>query len=192
MATDVTLSCSCGALSAKLLNVGPQHGFHASCDCDDCHATNNHHGVHDPKDTAIDLYQTSPSNLKILSGGENLSVLRLHKSGGLLRWYAKCCDTPMYNTMASPKLPVVGVVASNVDNPEALGPVRAQGFVKKGGKTTHKNMVGMLSRMIGRMARERISGRWRDTLFFDASTMEPVVTPYTLTADERTAAYQPR
>ena len=192
MATDVTFSCSCGALSAKLLDVGPQHGFHASCDCDACHATNNYHGVYGLKGQAIDLYQTSPSNLKILSGVENLSVLRLHESVRLLRWYAKCCGTPICNTMVSPKLPVVGIITSNIDTPEALGPVRAQGFVRKGGRTTHKNLLGLLSRMIGRMARERISGRWRDTPFFDTSTMEPVVTPHTLTVQERTAAYKPR
>jgi hypothetical protein len=192
MATGVTLSCSCGEHSARLLSVTPQHGFHASCDCDDCHATNDHHGVHRRKGQPIDLYQTSPSNLKILSGIENLSVLQLYKSSRLLRWYAKCCGTPMYNTMKSPKLPVVGIVASNIDTPEALGPVRAQGFVKKCGKTTHKNMVGLLSRMIGRMARERISGRWRNTPFFDVSTMKPVMTLYTLTRHERTAAYKPR
>jgi hypothetical protein len=148
--------------------------------------------VYGLKGQAIDLYQTSPSNLKILSGVENLSVLRLHESVRLLRWYAKCCGTPICNTMVSPKLPVVGIITSNIDTPEALGPVRAQGFVRKGGRTTHKNLLGLLSRMIGRMARERISGRWRDTPFFDTSTMEPVVTPHTLTVQERTAAYKPR
>ncbi|MCF6443851.1 DUF6151 family protein [Nereida sp. MMG025] len=188
MNKDVTLTCTCGALCAKLLNVGPQHGTHIVCHCDDCRAANNHLGLDDPGAEGVDLYQTSPSNLKILKGGENLGVMKLRQAG-ILRWYAKCCNTPMYNTMKSPKLPFVGVVTSTMEDGADIGPVKTRGFVKNNGKTTHPGMRHMMAGMISRMARERISGRWKDTPFFDASSMEPVVEPIVLDKAERDAAY---
>jgi hypothetical protein len=38
------------------------------------------------------------------------------------------------------------------------------------------------------MAKARLSGRWRDTPFFDASTLEPVVPAEILSREERRKA----
>lgn len=188
MGQDVTLSCTCGSLVAKLTDVGPQRGTHVTCYCDDCRAANNHLGLDDPGDEGVSLYQTSPSHLKILKGPENLAVMRLRKTG-ILRWYAKCCNTPMYNTMKSPKLPFVGVVTARMDDTSSLGRVKTHAFMKKDGQTVHKGMHSAGIGIIKRMARDRISGRWKDTPFFDASTMEPVVEPHVLDETERKEAY---
>jgi len=188
MTEDITLSCRCGKLKARLSDVGPQTGTHILCHCADCRATYNHLGVTDYGDESIDLFQTSPDKLTILQGGENLALMRLSKRG-LLRWYAKCCNTPMFNTLASPKLPFVAVHAATMDSPEAIGPVKGEGFVRnRNGKVGHKGGLRIAAGVIGRMAKARLSGRWRDTPFFDASTLEPVVPAEILSREERRKA----
>jgi hypothetical protein len=45
----------------------------------------------------------------------HLRLMRLSEKG-LLRWYAGCCDTPLFNTMATPKVPFVGVLTDRLDD----------------------------------------------------------------------------
>lgn len=188
MPTDITLSCTCGKLSAVLHDAGPRSGTHLVCHCDDCRAANTHLGVPAPVGEGVDLFQTSPEKLEIVTGGENLEAMRLSPKGPL-RWYAKCCGTPMFNTLASPRLPFVGVHTAVMDAPEAIGPVRAQAFLKgKDGKARHKGMMPLVAGLFKRMAVARLSGRWRDTPFFDAATLEPVVPPHVISREERAAA----
>ena len=54
------------------------------------------------------IYQLPPANVQITGGQENLACLRL-KEKGLIRWYAKCCNTPIGNTV-SKSMPFIGLI----------------------------------------------------------------------------------
>ena len=53
--------------------------------------------------------------------------------GGLVRWYADCCRTPIGNTLATRQVPFVGLIHACMESEvngrsrdQALGPVRAR------------------------------------------------------------------
>lgn len=101
---------------------------------------------------------------------------------GLFRWYARCCDTPICNTLARPGLPFVGVQVSAIQDPAPLGRVRAHTFLRDPatGRTMQKGMVAIGAALMTRMISSRLSGRWRETPFFDPPTGAPVATPVVL------------
>lgn len=179
-------ACACGELHGRLVDVAAHDGTHIKCYCDDCRTNLVALGHSDPAAEGVDLFQTTPDKIKIDAGGENLSVLRLSPKG-LMRWYAKCCSTPLFNTMAKRGIPFVGVAGDQIKEHEALGPVRARGFVPKDGKTTHENAGHMMTSMMARAGKSWIKGTWRDTPFFD-ETGTPTVPPRVLSREERAAA----
>ncbi len=48
------------------------------------------------------IIQVPPKNLTFTQGREVLASMRLTEKG-LLRWYAGCCNTPIGNTLITPK-----------------------------------------------------------------------------------------
>ncbi|MEM8978843.1 MAG: DUF6151 family protein [Pseudomonadota bacterium] len=186
---NIALSCTCGSLQGVLKDVSPRTGTHLICHCDDCRAANNHIGKSDPGDEGIDLFQTTPDKIEIVKGGGNLGIMRLGPRG-LMRWYATCCNTPMFNTLASAKLPFVGVQAASLEAPDELPRVTSRMHKKgKDGKPKHQGAGRAGFKIVQRMAAARISGRWKDTPFFDATTLDPVVEPQVLTRKERADAH---
>ncbi len=110
-ATDLAISCRCGAFQATLKNVSPKTGSHVQCHCKDCQAGAGALGAEDcllPRG-GTDIFQTVPSNLELSTGTQNLACLRLSPKG-LVRWYASCCDTPVFNTLGSQKMAFLGVM----------------------------------------------------------------------------------
>ena len=90
------------------------------------------------------------------------------------------------------KLPFAGVIVGRVaGGASALGPVTTRGFVPQpNGKQKHENpgpaIFGLLRRAVG----SRLSGRWKNTPFFDRETGKPVVTPTVISKTERATLYQ--
>ncbi|MFY0660672.1 MAG: hypothetical protein JXR15_09280 [Shimia sp.] len=139
-----------------------------------------------------DIYQTIPSNLELTQGQEHLACLRLSPKG-LMRWYASCCDTPVFNTLGGTKLAFVGVsvpamrgdaidraigkviaVVHTKDAPFGTEPLKDYGFNKAG--------FNVLARHFGALMR----GQVRDNPLFDEGS--PVVEPRVLSKAERRAA----
>ncbi len=123
---EVSLSCKCGTLTGVLHDCDASSGSRVVCYCKDCQAGA---GALDASDVLMsrggaELFQTIPARLEITQGGDKLACLRLSPKG-LMRWYASCCDTPMFNTMGSPKLRFVGVLVPAIkpDDRDHLGPV---------------------------------------------------------------------
>lgn len=159
----------------------------AVCFCADCRAADLNLGQPDPAKTGVDLVQVSPSDVSIDSGEAHLALFRLYPSG-LLRWYADCCKTPMFNTTATPKIRLVAVRTNRIDHPERAGPVRARAFVpKRMGKRGHEHPMRMIWPVAVRSLAGLISGDWRNTVFFDPETRNPVRDATILTQDERSA-----
>jgi hypothetical protein len=200
MSIEVPIRCRCGALQGTA-EVSRELGNRVVCHCDDCqafaHFLKPEEAVLD-EHGGTDIYQMSPSRLRIQQGAESLGCLRLTPKG-LLRWYASCCNTPIANCMASPGMPFVGVVHSCMRHgeggptrDEALGPVRehvnarfAVGGRPQGPHVHDRFSVAGFLRVIGMLLRSRLRGEQSPSPFFDARTKRPVVEPRVLDAEER-------
>jgi hypothetical protein len=57
----------------------------------------------------------------------------------------------------------------------------------KDGKTRHKGIWKLAVGPLGRMISNRLTGRWKDTPFFDATTRQPVAAVTIVSKQEREA-----
>ena len=100
---DLPFACACGTVKGTLRGVTPARGSHAQCHCIDCRAAEVYLDQPDPAPRAIQLFQTTPDRFHFDQGFDKLSVFSFGETN-LLRWYASCCGTPMFNTLRKPKL----------------------------------------------------------------------------------------
>lgn len=186
---ETGFSCSCGKVCGRVAPAGPKTGIHLVCHCGDCRAAGRYFGQTDSAQIGVDMFQTSPDTIQFSSGAEHLAILRLSPKGPL-RWYAACCNTPMFNTLSRPGLAFVTVLLSNTDDPAVFGPVAAESFVPQaGGPPKHKNGGRMVMGIMSRLAAARLSGRWKKTPFFDLATGEPRAPVHLIDKEERAALY---
>jgi hypothetical protein len=124
MSSDLPLRCRCGHLSGVANEASPSSGFRFVCYCKDCQAFVRWLDRPDTLDVAggTDIFQLPPAHVKLTAGADVLRCLRLHE-GGVLRWYADCCRTPIANTAATARFPVVALIHCFIDH-EAGGPSR--------------------------------------------------------------------
>ncbi len=195
MADDITLTCRCGSFRAAIRGADGESGNHAMCYCVDCRAFIRHLGREAEfldESGGTELYQTQPHRMTVVRGREHLAVLRLSEKG-LHRWYARCCGTPVGNTMGTPKAAFVGVmVGAMAPVPDTLGPVvfRYRTDQATGPVAGDRGSIARFAlRTLGRIARARLDGTWRETPFFDAATGRSVAEPHVLTEAERARAY---
>ncbi|MFT7595726.1 MAG: hypothetical protein ACI8R4_003057 [Paracoccaceae bacterium] len=181
-------ACACGKLDGHFTPEAATSGAHVACYCSDCRAAQLYMDQPDPAPGPVDLFQTTPDALT-LQGQEHLGLYRLSPRG-TMRWYATCCNTPLFNTATTAKVPFVGIQVARLTTPERIGPVIAQAFAPKpGGKTTHKGLGRVILKMLPQVLGTRISGRWRQTPFFDVETGKPVATAKIPSKEERAALY---
>ena len=114
---EIKLKCSCGKVRGKTKDINERSGTRITCCCDDCQAfteyLNQESSVLDQYG-GTDIFQMPISNIKITEGTDQLSSLRL-SSKGMYRWYAKCCNTPIGNSMGAGG-PFIGVIHNFMDH----------------------------------------------------------------------------
>ncbi len=182
-------SCRCGKVRGRISPASARSGTRLLCHCRDCRAAARYLGRGDIAQDGVDLVQTSPDTIDIETGTGHLAILRLGPKGPL-RWYAGCCKTPMFNTLARPGLAFVAVLLDTTDKPGAFGPVVAHSFVPQpGGPPRHKNGGRMVVRVLSRMIAARLSGRWKRTPFFDLQTGDPIAPIHLIDREARAALY---
>jgi hypothetical protein len=202
MKRDLALRCTCGALQGELRDVRPSAGNHAVCYCRDCQSFAHFLGrapeILD-EHGGTDIFQMSPAKVHITQGIEHLASLRL-SDRGLIRWYADCCKAPIGNTLATNKMPFVGIVLfclapemqSDVSD-KALGPVQLRGFrqfAKRNAGHIPPDRIPLawgIARFLALMAIWKLRGDARRTPFFNAHDGQPTAVPRILTLDERNA-----
>lgn len=179
-------------------NVSPETGNRIVCYCDDCQAFVHFLGRSDVLDAhgGTDIFQMTPAQLRITAGMESVECLRLTEKG-LVRWFSGCCQTPMANTVASPRVPFVGVVHCFMDHAadgrprdDVLGPPRGwiQGRFAPGGLPPHAHPrapLGLIVRAARLLARAWVTGKSRPSPLFDPKTGKPVARPRVLAPAER-------
>jgi hypothetical protein len=111
---------------------------------------------------------------------------------GLLRWYAACCNTPIGNTLITPKVSFIGLLHNCLEGSDesldtVFGPVRAW-VNTKSAKGDPKPVMRGLGTSLLWFARTvvpaRFNGDYKRTPFFRMETGLPVVSPKVLSSDE--------
>ncbi|UJR82809.1 DUF6151 family protein [Sandaracinus amylolyticus] len=196
MSETLPIRCACGQLRGRIELV-PGGGQRVVCYCDDCQAYGRFLGRDDVLDArgGTDLWQTRPSLVRITEGESELVCMRL-SDRGMIRWYARCCRTPIANTMASASTPFVGMVHRCIGDErtrnEVLGaPIAglmgrfAIGGLPEGAAPTVR--VGTIVRTLAMLARAALARGATPSPFFDARTKKPRVEPEVLTVSARDA-----
>lgn len=194
---NLRLQCQCGSLRGNLSHT--HLAARGVCYCKDCRAYSHHLGVetvtHDSLGGA-EFVATQAKYLSFTDGAQNLACLSLSENG-LLRWYAKCCNTPIGGTTRNWKVSYVGIVGVCL-KADSLAFERAFPQVQMRVNTGSAKQVPprMLARTMislgGLMARvmaSGVNGTYKTTPFFSAPTGSPTVPVVMLSQEQRAHAY---
>lgn len=187
------LRCKCGTLRGHVSQ--PEKCTRIVCYCKDCQAFARYLG--NPGDIldalgGTDILAAHPQQVTFTDGQHALACMSLSDQG-LLRWYAKCCNTPIGNTGRGARMAYVGLIhscleqsGSSIDS--AFGPVRmrtatasAAGPVASSTLDVVRTIAGFAVSVIG----ARLTGSYKRTPFFHVEQGTPVAAPIVLTPQER-------
>src|SRR5262249_2209217 len=115
MITQADFQCRCGEVRGRLASASPGTVNRVICYCDDSQALAHLLGRADLLDVrgGSDIVQVAPASITFEQGQHRIAGLRLTPKG-LFRWYARCCNTPVGNTI-SPAIPFVGISVQAFD-----------------------------------------------------------------------------
>ncbi len=111
MRTEVSLTCRCGKVRGRAVDVSPKTVNRVICYCRDCRAFLRWLDRADLLDAAggSDIVQLARGRVRFDVGLDEVRCVRL-TDRGLHRFYAACCNTPVGNTV--PRVPFLGVVTA--------------------------------------------------------------------------------
>ena len=171
--------------------VSSSTGFRFVCYCKDCQAFARFLDRDDILDVAggTDIFQMAPARVKLTAGADTIRCVS--RSDKVLRWYTDCCRTPIGNTAADPRFPIVAIIHSFMDHEgksrdEALGPPLCRIYERSAAGPLPPNAPPPPSlRVFGRRASKLllwlVRGLNRPTPFFDDGTRAPRAVPHVLT-----------
>ena len=138
-------------------------------------------------DDGTDLYQGRAARVEVASGKDRLACLHLTDKP-TLRWYAECCDTPLFNTYGTARIPYVTVLLANCESGwrdrmgGPLGHLFLQDATRPTGDAKAVAMPRLLARVVPRLLRDWLSGDRRRLAMFDPDTLRPIATPQRIEA----------
>ena len=190
------LRCRCGGLRGHV--VPSIAATRAICYCKDCQAYARFletPGIADANG-GTEVIASSAQAVHLTSGSERLACLSL-RDGGLLRWYAGCCKTPIANTPRNPGMPYVGLVhccleAEAPPLDKSFGQRRIVVNTQSARNHVRATPLATLARVVVLMtslAGARLTGAYRRNPFFVAGTRTPIRDVHVLSADEGRRAY---
>jgi hypothetical protein len=193
----VKKTCRCGTVQVALAVPARRAGTRVTCYCKDCQTAARLFGRAQDflsPGGGSEIWQTTPDRLAIDAGAEQLDILRLSPKG-LFRWHARCCETPMFNTMSRVHLPFVGVVLRQEELSDAaaeLGPSRCHAFTKYAAPEPRapkadRGFAGAGLGVLRRMAEAWIGGRAKTNPLLGADG-KPIAPVTVLPQDHRRAA----
>lgn len=183
--------------------VAPSAGFRFVCYCADCQAFARFLDRLDVLDAAggTDIFQMAAGCVTLTVGADALRCISF--SGKVLRWYADCCGTPIANTAASARFPVVALIHSFMEaqafmaalgrsRNELLGPPLCRIYERSAAGPVPPDAPpppssGMFVRRGAKILGWWLRGRGQPNPFFDAQTHAPLSPPRLLTPSERAA-----
>jgi hypothetical protein len=194
---DLPLRCRCGHVRGVACDVSS--GFRLVCYCKDCQAFARILASPDVLDAAggTDILQMPPGRMTLTAGTDALRCLRFSEK--VLRWYADCCRTPIANSAASPRFPLIGLIHSFMDF-EACGSSADEKFGPPLCCIHERSAVsplpagapppasfGILTRRASKVLGWWMRGLGRPNPFFDVRTGAPLSAPRLVTPEERAA-----
>ena len=196
---DLPLRCRCSHVHGIARMVAPSTGFRLVCYCKDCQAFARFLERPDVLDAAggTDIFQMPTGRVKLTAGTDAVRCLRF--SSKVFRWYTDCCRTPIGNTAAGPRFPVVGLIhsfmshgANGHSGDEVLGLPRCRIFERSAVGPLPPNAAPPPSLAVFALRASKLLGWWLrglgwPTPFFDDFTKAPLSAPHTLTNRERAA-----
>lgn len=178
--------CACGRVRGSVES--PPRAVRGICYCRDCQAyarlTGQENDTLDA-DGGTEVVATQAPCVIFRAGKE---LLRCHSldAGGLLRWYASCCGTPIANTLRNPRLPYVGLVhrclGTARSRETAFGPVTMRLNIASALRPVDAmrwRKFTSLLRFVPALLLARLTGASRRSAFFDAHG-QPVAVPEVL------------
>lgn len=181
------LKCRCGTLQGYVDRL--ETANRGICYCRDCQAFARYLGRDDEvldESGGTEILQMHPKHVHFTAGLDELACVRL-TGKGLLRWYARCCRTPVGNTLPTYRIPFVGLVRVCLPEDdrsldESAGPVRMRVNTKSAigqSKPKSTGVAAAVARVLGTLAGAWLDGSFKQTPFFDAGGA-PVVRPEVL------------
>ncbi|RHY34837.1 hypothetical protein DYB32_000633 [Aphanomyces invadans] len=121
---DAAFGCSCGKVQGHVL---APSGLHIVCYCDDCQKFGDvvcKDVGNSPVDKhgGTDIVQVFPADVVISHGKEHVTIGKLTEKTKLLRVFASCCQTPLFN--AQDDVAFIGLLTSVLKTPQDTGPVQ--------------------------------------------------------------------
>ena len=169
MKDPVKWSCSCGKVQGVWT---PGSSSRIVCYCESCRGFVESLGAGAILDKAggNDLLQTAPEAFHFTQGQDLLAWTKITEKGPT-RWYTRCCNTPVANTLGTPRVPFLSLQTAYFEAPERTGQILAR--VNKKGATGHiEGDMGSTGRMlwefIMRALKSRLTGGYKKNPFFDA------------------------
>ena len=199
MSFDLLLRCRCGHVRGVVREVTPSAGFRFVCYCEDCQTLARFLERPDVLDAAggTDIFQMPPARVTLTAGADAMRCVQLRNDARVLRWYAGCCRTPIANTAASPRFPIVALIHSFIDyeadgrsSDEVLGPPLCRIYERSAIGPLPPNAppaasLGVFVRRASKILGWWVRGLGRPNLFFDDRTNAPLSAPRVLTPGER-------
>jgi hypothetical protein len=189
--------CRCGTVQGHVV---PSSGAtHAICYCRDCQAYARFIGTEQVADEngGTVVVASLPRHVALTAGLDSLACVSLSPRG-LLRWYARCCDTPIANTPRNPKVPYVGVVHNCLETggrsiEQTFGPLRAVANAASARKPVASRSIATGVAVLGLVSRaivDRLGGAYKRNPFFLTGTRTPIRTVRVLSQAERERVYR--
>ena len=199
MPFDLPLRCGCGHVRGIAHDVSPSLGFRLFCYCKHCQAFAHLLQQPDTLDAAggTDILQMPPGRLTLTAGTDALQCLRFSEK--VLRWYTNCCRTPVANSAASPRFPLIGLIHSFMDfearggsGNETLGPPlcrlhESSAIGPLPADAPPAASFGILAQRASKVLGCWARGLGRPNPVFDARTGVPFAAPRLVTPEERAA-----
>jgi hypothetical protein len=182
---DVPFSCPCGGIKGTLHGATPSSGTHVRCYCSACRAAVIYTGGADPEKRGVEIFQTTPDKISLQQGRGSLGAFSFSPKK-LIRFRATCCGVQMFTVLATPKIPLAGVMTHLLEDKSVIGPVACEAFIPQpDGTSKHRGVIRLYGGVLWRGFVARITGRWKQTSFFDIQTAKPVARVYVPGAEER-------
>ena len=178
----------------RLKSAGPDVGDRFICHCSDCRDFIRLLGKENEALTdygGVSVYQTRVAQLVITQGLDQLAAVHMTEKP-TTRWYTKCCNSPVANTLSKAKpaflsLQTIVLDAERVE--EVLGPSKGNIFPQEASRPNppgkSPSAIGMSLRFLPRILRDSFGSAWRKSPFFDPETKEPISEPRHLTGEEK-------
>lgn len=183
---DLIFSCRCGSFAGTLSKPGPHVGDHVVCHCTNCRAFAQRLHAADrilDQNGGTALYQGRCATMQITNGRDKLACFHLTEKP-TLRWYAQCCDTPMFNTYKNGRIPYITTLVANCEPDQRerlLGPPIGHLFTNEAtgdaSQLRRLKMAKLMRRFLQRMIFDIITGDRRRAALFDSATLEPISSP---------------